>query len=465
MALNMNTLALRRSADMAPSSAPRPPMGREGLRTALHVMPLVLLLYSVVVPPEMRIDLAGQTIYPHRAVLIALLPWVLVALSRKRIQFGMIDFLVFYACAWMIVSIILYHGIGSFASGTVNAFDTFIPYLVARLAIRDLTDLRRTLVMVAPGVLFAGLVLMVESVSANHILRPAAADLFGRIPVFEGGQIVGDTREDFVDYRLGLMRATGPFPHPILAGVFMVSLLPMYYAASLRGWPRWAGMGGALLSIFTVSSTTLLGLLIFAGLTAFDRIQRVASFLNWWLLMLGSTLFLAVLQFGSQAGAIGVLSRATLNPSTARYRELIWYYGVQSVENHPWIGIGYDDYERLSWMIPSVDANWLFLAIRNGLFTPVCLFIAFVSALVSVCLAARKRPDADRNLLIAVAISLFIVIIAGFAVAFFGGVQAHVYALVGLGVSLGRQGLGDVRGAMPVVRPITTARPVNLPQE
>src|SRR3990167_7274022 len=84
------------------------PSGLSALRQSrlLQILPLLLLAYSVLLPQEMRVTLAGQTIYPYRAVILLLAPWIFYQLLSNRHSYLMVDALALLGCGWIVIALI-----------------------------------------------------------------------------------------------------------------------------------------------------------------------------------------------------------------------------------------------------------------------------------------------------------------------------------------------------------------------
>jgi len=403
----------------------------------VSLLPLLLLFYATLLPPEVRLNLLGQTLYAPRIVTLLLLPWIIRKLAMGRLQIRLPDYLVFVAAIWMIVSLIAFYDFSTgIIRGSALAFDVVAGYLIARLSIRNGTDFLRFLILIIPGVLAVGLIMMTESITHRHIIRYLAADLFGPLAVYVDGNEIGLMSEFRTEIRLGLMRAGGPFSHPILGGLFLASMLPIYFNSGLRRWPLWIGIALGFFAIFSGSSAAILALIISAGLLGYDWVQKRVELLDWRKFLIAATAALTGLHLVSQNGLISFLLRYTLDPQTGQFRLLIWEYGVRSVQKHPLIGIGYTDYERALWMPPTVDNHWLMLGIRHGLITPVLLALAVGLIILRLSRMSRNQSEIGRRFYVGIAISLAVFAIMGFTVAFFGSVQYWFYILLGAGMSL-----------------------------
>lgn len=378
--------------------------------------------------------IGGVAFYAYRIVGFAILPWLLGQFG-KGIRLSVGDGLILIGAAWMVVSFVAFYGVEGFARGVGLAVDVAIPYLCARASIKSYQDLRRLLIYCLPGLIIAGAAVAAESLSHRLIVRPIFASIFGDLSSYENGVAVSNARF-FVDYRMGLLRASGPFPHPILGGLFLSSFLPLFLRAGLKGWPKIAGPITGLLGFFSVSSAVFLAYAVDIGLIIIDAILRFAR-LKIWPVIIGSTaILLLAAQVASGGRLVGFISRISLNPATAYYRQLIWEYGSQSILDHPIIGIGFSEYQRLSWMTPSVDNYWLLLGIRHGFLTPVCIFVFCLMFIWKLGQSLKYVPAQDQKLGQALNVCVFTLVITAFTVSYFSGMQTLFYILLGAGASL-----------------------------
>ena len=404
------------------------------------ILPAVLLFYAALMPSEIRISISEQTLYPTRIVAMMLLPAIFLRVLRKSVRFRIWDYLFFFSGFWMVLAFMVYYGPGiGLLRGGALAFDLLMPYIIGRLSIRDLNDFRRFLVIIAPGAFLAGASMFAEVLAARPLVRPAMASIFGALPAYENGVATG-TGSIFIDHRLGILRAAGPFSHPILAGLAMASLLPLYWTSGLIKWPKKVGLSASIFAVFSASSAAFLSLILGAGFLFLDFIQRTVAFIKWRIIIPVLVGLATVIHFASENGLINVLIRYSMNSYTAQYRRLIWEYGMISVQKHPWFGIGFTGYERLEWMISSVDAHWLLLGIRFGFVPFVLNILLFLMAVVALSLASKRFAEMDRRMMVGIAIAIFTLLVAGFTVTFFGGVLAWIYMLLGIGFSIAYSG-------------------------
>ncbi|MEM8977826.1 MAG: O-antigen ligase family protein, partial [Pseudomonadota bacterium] len=378
-----------RAPNFAATPLPRADFQR---RSSIYAaLPLVVVFYSfLLLPPEVSLNLVGVSLPTYRiALILSLAPSITRLLRRPSGWLNFIDIAVLVIGFWILLSFSMTYGIqqGVIRGGGV-LIDLCISYFVARASISNSTDFRYFLMLILPGLIFAGALLALESLSGRLLFRPAFASVFGSASnaVTDGGSVVGLASE----LRLGLLRAYGPFSHPILGGAFMLSFLPLFYFSGLRSAPFYCGVAVALTGLFSLSSAAFLSIMIAVAAIGIDKVKRYFPNLSWW--QVSSLLGLAVLtaHVASQSGILSVLARMTLKPHTAQYRLLIWEYGWKTVEQHPWFGIGYNSWDRLAWMHDSVDAHFLLLGMRHGLLVPVLLVLAIFYGVIRLGLLAPR---------------------------------------------------------------------------
>lgn len=408
----------------------------EPRRTLRHIAPVLILVAAILMPPEVRITLAGNALYSYRLVYFLLIPWLLWQLVREQSQYRLPDALVLISALWIVVAFIMVYGAErGTTSGLAVALDSTVPYFVARFSFRTMDDLRRFLVVMAPVIVVVVAILIVEAVTHSRFTREAAQGIFGQLGAAEYGDTALPTIQG--DTRYGLLRAMGPFSHPILAGTFMATYFGLVLFSRIKGWPYWAGLLATLGALATLSSAAFLAIFLIAALAFYERFRHFVTFLNWPLFASLTAAALLVLHFVSENGLINVLIRYTLDPRTGYFRLLIWEFGSQSVARHPWFGIGYEPYIRPVWMLTnSVDAFWLFLSMRSGLPAALLLGLATIVAIFKASLTASRTRSADSESLVGVVIVLIVLTVLGFTVSFFGGVLIWFFMMLGLTTSL-----------------------------
>lgn len=431
-------------ASPLPIIAPRAGPSRD-VRVALW--PVLVVLYATLLPREVRFSIGTLQFFADRIGLIIVLPYVVRKLLDGAIKFVLPDFLILFSALWTVIAMSATYGIADgLVRGGSLALDATVGYYLARISFRSLRDIRYVLVLFAPGLLLVGGLMAFESVMHRPVVIPFAQRIFGALPKYLGGEAISQESNPTGQVRLGLMRAQGPFSHPILAGLYLASLLALYLRAGLRGWPKLAGIVGCLCGFFSVSSAALLGLMLVFVLVGFDMYSRYLRGVGWRQFLWGIAGVALLLEAFTDNGVYGVVARFTLDSSTAYFRRLIWQFASLSVEKHPWFGIGFEGYERPAWMITeSIDAHWLLLAVRLGLPAALSLFVATVTTIIAVGTASIKAPPVDRNFYRGIAIALGVMTTMMFTVTLWGAAQNLFTLLLGGSVACAQRSFGRVK--------------------
>lgn len=419
-------------------AAPKP------LQSALQgdrwVYAAVLIMYAMLLPPQLNFTVLGATLSPYRLLIIIGSVYIFASGLNGRLKLVLPDYLVMIATGWLWISFYINLGFDEFAvpAGGQTA-DIALSYFFARAAFRNLRDLRLFLLLVAPGLAVIGGILVLESVSQQHILQPFFADLLGKSKTHWR-----------TDYRLGIMRAAGSFPHSILAGIFFASFLPLYFLSGLKGWPRILGLAASLASFFTASSAALLALSLGGALVAYNWLTERIANLSWRVFFAAVGVFVFFAELGTESGSFNLIMRfGSLNSASAYNRVLIWRYGSENVQANPWFGIGYDDWVRPDWMVASIDHYWLLQAIQVGVIPPLMIALATIMGIVTLLRASAYLNWTDRQTMRGLAMAMSVFALGAVSVSIWLSAQVWFHMMIGICVSLGYNALASVRMRTP----------------
>jgi len=367
--------------------------------SVLAILPALLLIYSIFTPVEVAVYLGSMRIGAYRAILLLLVPLVVYAVVRKGFRPHPLDGLMLLVSLWLPVSFWMNYDFSTgLEAGLSQTIDIFVAYMVGRLFIRDLGEFKQFLRLLLPGLVLVAILLMAESFSGKLFVREAAAAIFG------GGNEVGG--ELNYEKRLGLLRAYGPFTHPIHAGMFLASFLPLYFYFFTETGKKWTGVATSFFCLFALSSAGMIGLVLNAGMMLYDRALKLVREINWAISLGLFSALLFMLQIFSQNGVVPIIYRyLTLNPRTGYYRTKIWEYASDDVWQHPWFGIGYEEYTRPEWFwgTSSIDAHYLAMAVKYGFFPAFLYFIVAIAIVVMLArqvsrhVTSRARDFVDHN--------------------------------------------------------------------
>lgn len=403
---------------------------RASLKPPAHLLPVTGLAYACMLPRDLTFEIAEISFSPIRLIVLLMVPALLVLLNRQPIRLSRLDLVLLFVVVWHGIASYVMDGVPRvFSRGLAISIEMLLIYLCGRVGFKTHQDFQRFLILLLPGIVLVGSLLFLEAVSHRPIARPFLASVSGAPdPVV------------MTDTRLGLMRASGPFSHPILAGVFFASLVPLYWAA-MSALPRLrvTGITAASAGLFTLSSGPILAYLLGAAAMVALVLQRLSRVPLLLLSAFASAFLLIVLQFGTESGAVKFVVRyLTLSPGSGQYRERIWEYGSIEVMNNVWFGTGDRDWVRPIWMVQdTIDAYWLYEAMKFGLPASLGMLVLAIGAIFALGRSSFLLPPSPaRNMHIGIAITLGMLIFSGFTVHLWEGPAALFILLLGAAVSL-----------------------------
>lgn len=410
----------------------------------------VALGYVMLLPQQLSLNAFGSVIPPYRFFLIPAFLFIVGSGLRGRWRMILPDYLMVICVGWIWLA--LYNTTRSddwITAAIAQTVDIGLAYFFARAAFKTLRDLRMFLLLMVPGLaIMAGFVAL-EAILHRHILQPFVGSLVG-----VGGYYP-------IDERMGLMRSRGPFPHPILAGIFFASFLPLFWMSGLRGWPRKIGIAASLFAGFSVSSAAMLALSVSSILMIYNWLSERIVNLSWRMFFVGLSILVFVLELATDSGSFNLIMRyASFNSLSSYNRVLIWRYGTENVAKHPWFGVGYGYWERPLWMGSSIDHYWLINAIQFGIIPPLMMALTTILAVLAVFRRVKLANPVDKTAYIGLAIAVSVFALGAVSVSLWLSVQVWFHMLIGLCVSLGyADRLGSEAPPRPVRRLVRPAIP------
>jgi hypothetical protein len=398
-----------------------------------HVpVPIILFIASLLWPVSIFPVLGGINFPIYRSYLLVLMPLAAVEIYRRGIALKTPDYVFLFFAPLLTLSLSLHYGLTSSFSVVlplgkiistnvlVNAGATIIEtlgsYFAARAFLRTRADVIATVRLLILIAIAVGAITTVESTTGFSIFGSKVDPGFNR---------------------LGLYRAQGPFPHPILWGLFAASTFAFAMAKGVIGTgvvPRAVASALLIWAVVTsVSSAAFAAIGMQVLLIAWYSLSRNIAHRGLYFAVAFTALYLMIDLFSHRTPLMVLISYTALNEQTGYYRYLIWLFGWPDFLASPIIGIGYHDWARPIWMTPSIDAFWLVLLLRYGLLAIGPFIIGIATSLGK---AVRALPPlgsgGELDLIYYWLASLISLLVAGFTVHFWG--QSYVELLFLLGM-------------------------------
>ena len=318
---------------------------------------------------------------------------------------------------WAILRATAFLILFSFQSAAVvnqvaSLLDVFGGYFFLRFLIQNDADMQQAIKVLAVIAFGVGLCMLNEKLRSQNV--------FGYLGGFP---IVPQVRD-------GAIRAQGPFAHPILAGSFAATLLPLFFwlwkGLSLKALAIVGVIGSTCMVLACASSTPLMAYV--AGIIAvcFWPMRKHMRMFRW-----GIVIVLLSVHLIMKAPVWFLIARVDLTGASSGYHRAML---VDSFIRHfsEWWLIGTNN--NANWGYDMWDLSNQFVAegVTGGLATFVC-FIALVSMSFGRIGRARKSVKGDRKrewFLWFLGAALVAHIAAFFGISYFDHTQISWFALL-----------------------------------
>lgn len=405
------------AADPGPSTGSFAPPG-----TASVPVPILLMLLIVImVPIEFSFRVGSLMLTPAKVFLVlatlALLP------RLARIRFQLFDVAVLAHGFWSAMTTVMIYGGSGIQGAGLYTLEFVTVYLMMRVYMQNLAQFRAVIGLLFILVVISVIAAVPEGLSGQRYIHDFARELTGFRYTYDE------------EYRLGLLRSASFFEHPILFGLFCSATLGLVWFTSTVSQRMWKAPIIFMGAFFAASSAPLLVFILQMWLIVIERLTR-----NMKKRVLKFSLFGAgvalILQLTTGRGVVGTIAMLTLNPGTTYIRRTQWQFAIDDVQRHFWFGFDPPTWTRPFWLAPSVDNNWLFMAMRSGVPAVVFLF----SAMLLIWLALARRGEAVPPLFSQMrkgwGMMILAVLFVGATVAFFGKLQPLLAFYIGFGAAL-----------------------------
>ena len=401
---------------------------RHRLATSSHAglaWPVRLLLLSIFLP--VIISVGSLNLPPFRLLLSILVVPCLIKWSQGKagpVRFPDIAILLY--CVWATIALIANHGLAFSVqpSGSLIV-ETAGGYFVARCYIRDEVDFRNAIRWLFWSVAILCPFAVIESITHHDYILEIVGKLFTTHPLAEN------------EPRWGLRRVQSVFEHPILFGVStgaIFALVHLVLGAGQTAFRRWLKSGIVVVAaFFSLSSGPLSALTAQIMLVIWGWLMRnnKARWRMLWFVAL--TMYVAILTVSNQSVPEFLMTHFAFDEASAYYRVLIWKFGSESALNHPILGVGFNRWDRPSWMPPSIDMFWLLQAVYYGIPAGLLMILTFFSVVFKIGFRSNfpERLEHYRVAYLCCAIGYFLV---GWTVHFWNGTYVLFLFLLSGGI-------------------------------
>ncbi len=388
----------------------------------------ILFTISIFIPVEFHYLAGSLRIEAYRIVLGLTLIYALINIRQILKQADLVDILLFAFVILATTSFIYNHGLkDGIESSGILIIEILGAFYLARLFVTTPKNYYQINLWFATILAFLLIFSLYEAFAKERILHEWAKAITGN---------------DSLDYRLythyyirlGIMRTTNLFAHPILYGTIGAIFFPFIVLLALHKFNIKNTLKSLAIlfgMITTLSSAPLLSL-GFQGMTAV-LVKFWHGAQRFWVGMgfLGVS-FIILINALSDRGFFAILiSYLTFNPVTGYYRLLQWEYTMDDIVENPLFGIGLNDWTRPDWMNNSIDSFWLLMTLQHGIIANFILLFACLYAVFYALNRIHKHHQSTRWMVQAWILAFMALILIGFTVDYFGKIQPLFFFVLG----------------------------------
>jgi hypothetical protein len=353
--------------------------------------------------------------------LLMLFGWARVILRRelRPIKWNQVDLAVL---AWVSVKFVTYLLLWQTGDALVYAlglsYNAVGFYFLFRMLLHDVTDIVRVYRIAAMCIVPLALMMVLEKMSGHNSFA-----------VFGGISPISAIRD-------GVVRCSGPFAHPILAGTFGATLLPFFVAL-------WRSSRGRLLAVAGIASSVAITLTSGSSGPLLSAIAAIAALCTWPIRMhmrfirRGVALLLVGLHMVMKAPVWFLLARVDIfSGSTGYHRAFLIDRAVANLND--WWLVGTKDTNAWGQEegLFDITNQYLVEGANGGIITMFLFICVIVSCFrcvgLSVRRAAKTESAARQFALWALGAALFAHVVTYISVSYFDQNFVNWYLLLGM---------------------------------
>lgn len=318
---------------------------------------VVALLFSWVVVPSQRVIVGGIDFSFYRLIGLVLLFRIAAFGQWSWNRPHAVDYAIVFLCAIQVLATAVRSG--SVVNSIGTAGDFLLYYGLGRVCITNLQTWRVFIKPFAVATVAVCIPLTIEKFTGRNFLA-----LFGGVP-------------EITLVRDGKLRAQAAFVHPIIAGVILAGLVPVFLslrrkASSIDGSLFVFGAAAGVYATLLTSSSTPLGSLLF-GILVFAVFTRRAA-VPW--VVTGFVLLGLFLHVFSASGLHHILFARTtfVAGSTGWHRYLLWDAAISRFGD--WAAVGVNSTADWGRGLQDVTCQYIAAGVRGGLLALGALLVA-----------------------------------------------------------------------------------------
>jgi hypothetical protein len=336
---------------------------------------LSLVTITLFLPEQLSFWIFGLRLTATRLLFLILTPVLFVRLGQRmaagRYRFVLSDLFVPLAGFWMIYAPANVDGVQEALNHAgPTALEFCIGYLATRTLLSEHGHALSFANLLCLIIAIVALLALLDPLTNSYFIKELASRLTGYFTPPPGDD----------SYRLGLLRASSVFEHPILLG--FVSVIGMIIAVSVPIRSRnLVFMASSIGAFFALSSAPWQGILTGLGLLVYGRL--FARLPHKWLVLTSLGVVGTVTLFQMNADPVGIIIRHLIfDPESGYYRVWTWNSVIFAVSPSPWFGLGFGPYPDLGPfdINHSIDSLWLVTAITCGVPGAILVALSFIGA-------------------------------------------------------------------------------------
>ncbi|HIP81878.1 MAG TPA: hypothetical protein EYH16_05650 [Leucothrix mucor] len=388
----------------------------------------LLFVISIFIPVEFHYLVGTLRIEAYRIVLGLALVYAFLNIRIILARADLVDILLFFFVLLASASLIYNHGLkDGIESAGILIIEILGAFYLARLYITTPKHYYNINIWFATILAFLLIFSLYEAFAKHRILHELAKNITGN---------------DSLDYRLythyyirmGIMRTTNLFAHPILYGTIGAIFFPFIILITINKFKirhLFKTIAILLGMVSTLSSAPLLAVAFQGSTTLLTKFWHGGK--RFWFgisfIVLSGFFFISM---ASDRGPFAILiSKLTFNPVTGYYRMLQWEYSMDDIADHPLFGIGLHDWTRPDWMNSSIDSFWLLVTLQHGLIAGFILLFLCLYAVFHHLNKLHKHHPATRWMVESWILAFMSLILIGFTVDYFGKLQPLFFFILG----------------------------------